>query len=1040
MKLLVLQLSDIHIKSAKDRVFSRDVKITEAVRNLGFKADLCIVAVTGDIAFAGTEAQYAESLAILENLRINLPAALGGTPVEFVAIPGNHDCNFSLDSKVRRSVISTAKADNEVDESVIEVATSVQKDFFSLLHLYFNHNLEFINKLYWRYQFNVKGHKILVNCFNTAWVSELREQPGTMYYPLEYLPTDCECNLSISLLHHPYNWLEPNNSRPFRKAIQFMSDVILTGHEHDATVSMMKINLLQESTHIEAGALQDSENDKTSEFNCILIDDEEHQQAILPFKWDGNLYHTVYPISSRWAEYHGNAARKANEFGLKEDTNTWLNDLGLQVKHPHKGNLTREDIFIFPDLSGIGIRQRVNVNTRALNSDKFYEYVSENGKVIITGSSDSGKTTLCKELFKHFYDLGLVPICLNGNGNKTLYPDKRLIELLGREAKQVYNGLSEEKYRQLDKSKHVIIIDDFDKVGFKAGKRTVKDLLEALTSFASIVILVASDVSIQTSEVLQEGISFITEGEASFKQFRIQPFGHVLREKLVTRWMSFDTEVDEEQLSRKIHEIKGLLDTVIGNNFIPPYPTILLPLLQASQYHDRVDPTASTYGYFYELLINRALTEQANRIAIGIKAGYLTHLAKYMFDRETRKLSNSQSMEFHREYEDIYDIPVNYREIIPLLTETNLIAEEEGGIKFRYEYIYYYYIAKSLSSKLNDEAVRQTITKLINTIYKDTSANTLLFLTHLTNDQFVVSQMIEAASTVFPNVTPIHKFDSIGLLRDKELHDIKETLYQEGDFKAARQKNNEYLDEVSDETDEEIDIDIDVDRFPLHKEEEENEALTDKQALYIQRIGVAMKTLQILGQLLRNHIGNMEGAVKMVLIQECVGIGLRTLNSLIQSLEPHKEDFVRTMAMIFQEEQPDLTQHMATNQAVQSLFQIIHNNTYSTVKRISQAIGSPELTRVYDRMFQDSDSSAIRLIYASLYFDNTNTFPMPLLKKTHEAVKEIPLSLSILRSLTYQQFYTFYIPEATKQTAVALFKNNYSPKIGANPTDKRPKK
>jgi predicted MPP superfamily phosphohydrolase len=1035
MKLLVLQLSDIHITDSKNRVFTRHSKIVDALRNLGTQIDLCIVAVTGDIAFSGKEAEYIDSLEIFDNLKQQLPIALNNAVVKFAAIPGNHDCDFSLDTKARKNVINTAKNDNEVDESIVESATIVQRDFFDILDVYFSENINLVNKIYWSYTYKSNGVSILLNCINTAWVSELHERPGNMYYPVDYIPESHGHNLVISLLHHPYNWLSPNNSREFRKKIESVSDIILTGHEHDPTASTTRTNLLQESTHIEAGALQESWDNSISDFNCILIDVLEHKRAILPFKWNGQNYYSVHSIASRWETYQENSTRKLNDFGLAEDFSLWLNDLGLQLKHPQKGVLTREDIFIFPDLIEVGIRQQSN---RGINAHRLYDYLDTDEKIIVTGSSDSGKTTLCKELFKHYYEANLIPIYISGSISKTFYPDARLIELLGRECEKTYTGLTGENYRQLERDKHVVIVDDFDKIGFKTGKRTAKDLLDFLAKFAKVVIIVANDVSVQTSEVLRDGFSFVTEGEAAFKQFRLQPFGHVLREQLVTRWMSFDTELDEEQLSRKIHETKSLLDTVIGNNFIPPYPTILLPLLQASQYHDRVDPAASTYGYFYELLINRALTEQANRIAISIKAGYLTYLAKFMFDRSVKALSDSECLIFHREYEEVYDIPVNYREIIPILTETNLLEEVQGGIKFRYEYIYYYYIAKSLSSRLYDPKVQKVISNLIGTIYKDSSANTLLFLTHLTNDQFIVAQMVQAASTVFPNTKPIYKLDNISALNSKELEEIRDNLYQEQDFKVARQKRNEYLDDLSSNGNNEESDEEDV--LPSHGEDEQNIALTEGQTAYIRKIGVAMKTLQILGQLLRNHIGNMEGEVKAMLVNECIGIGLRTLNSLILSLEPHKEDFVRAMAIVFQEENPELTQHTATNQALNSLFQVVHNNTYSTIKRISHAIGSPELTRLYDRLFQDTSSPTIRLIYTALNFDNTNAFPVGIFKNSYEAVKDIPLGLSLLKTLTYQQFYLFHIPEKTKQMAFGLFKSQYTPLVGANPNEKLLKK
>ncbi|MCC2546449.1 AAA family ATPase [Hymenobacter sp. BT175] len=1040
MNISLLQISDIHITGSKNKVFNRADKIIGAISNLGIRTDMCVVAVTGDIAFSGKTEEYSDSLLLFETLKTKLPEALHTENVKFVAIPGNHDCDFNLDSKARRSVINTAKSDNDVDNSVISSATLIQEPFFSLLRLYFGENLTLDNRLFWHYDFNIHDLKIRFNCFNTAWVSEKNEKPGTMFFPIDYIQENHGYSLVVSMFHHPYNWLNPMNGRAFRKQVETISDLLLTGHEHDATARTTYSTLLQESTHIEAGALQESGNNAISEFNYIIIDTTNHRRSILPFKWNGSNYYSVFEIDSQWETYHENPARKANEFGLTDEVNAWVDDLGIQLQHPNKGVLSREDIFIFPDLADIGIRQ--SRNSRTFDSEKLYNFLEENGRIIISGTSDSGKTTLCKELFKHYYKQDKIPIYINGGHSKTLYPDERIITLLGRECEKTYTGLDKENYRQLDKAKRVIIIDDFDKIVFKSGKRSVKDLLELLTEFASTLILVANDVSMQASEVLHEGFSFVTEGESAFKQVRIQPFGHVLREQLIEQWMSFDSEIDEEIIYRKIHDTKNLLDNVIGNNFIPPYPVILLPLLQASQYHDQVNPAASTYGYFYELLINRSLTEKSTQIVISIKAGYLTHLAKFMFERGVNKLSHSECLTFHQEYEDKFDIPVNYREIIPLLSETNLLEESTEGIKFRYEYIYYYYVAKSLSARLYDVKVQETITDLIKTIHKDNSANTLLFLTHITNDQFIVGQMIEAASKVFSKTEPIYHFKDISILKPKEIEQIRDNVYQDRDIKSSRKKRNEYLDEIADQEkyDNQDNEDSEDNTLKPHEQHEENIALTESQAAYMERIGIAMKTMQILGQLLRNHIGTLEGDVKAMLVNECVGIGLRSLNSMIQSLEPHSEDFVRAMAILFKEENPDLTLHNATNQAIESLFQIMHNNTYSVIKRISIAIGSPKLTRLYDRLFQESQSPMLKLTHAALHFDNAATFPVNTLASTYEVVKDIPLGLNVLKALTYQHFYTFHVPEKTKQIAFGVFRAQYDPSMGSNPKDKLIKK
>ena len=897
--------------------------------------------------------------------------------------------------------------------------------------MYFSAGIEKENNIYWQYKFEHKGEVILFSCFNTAWVSELREKPGDMFFPIEYMPSPHGVDLVVSLFHHPYNWLMPENGRAFRKHIEGISDIILTGHEHDATARTTRIGGQQESTHIEAGALQDSNSNAVSEFNCIIVDTEQRTRAVLPFKWENSKYRSIYAVDSRWENYEGNVNRKTNEYGLSESVSVWLNDLGLQVKHPQKGPLNREDIFIFPDLVEVGFWQRRA--PRIFNADKFYSHLEDTGKALITGVSDAGKTILSKELFNNYYKQGLIPIYIDAGANKTFSTDG-MTTLFGRECEKAYDNLYAEDYRQLEKGKRVIIIDNFDKINFKSGNRSIREVLDFLSRFSATVILLANDISIQASESLNKGLSFATESQSAFKQFKIQPFGHLLRENLVEQWFSFDSHLlDGSDMYKKIHEVTGLIDTVIGNNFLPPYPVILLPLLQAYQYHDQVNTNASTYGYFYELLILRSLTERTAKVIIDVKKGYLTFLAKHLFDSKKSKLTESETLRFHQAYEEEFDIKVSFRDIIAALTDNNILEQEDELISFKYDYIYYYFVASSFRDHISEQATRDIVTELSNTLYQDLSANILLFLTHLTKDSFIVAQMIAAAAKVFPDTPRATLAKGMSVLSGHE--ETGSEIFQDEDVRTSRQAHKRLLDSKNQNNSEEEVVEEADEDFAL-AQKEETLALSEEQEKYMASIGVAMKTLQILGQLLKNYVGTMDKTTKNQLVNECVGIGLRTLGSVLDSFEPNKEFFIKTMTEIFQEEDAGLTLQAAKNKAVQSVFGMVHNNAYGTIRRISNAIGSPLLTQVYDRLIENDDTPAIRLIHTALYFDNTSSFPLPVLLESYEKVKDNPLGLSVLKSFTFNQFYTFDIPSRVKQTACSTLKVTYSPLVGSNPNVK----
>lgn len=58
MKVLLVQLSDIHIESEDDPVLSRADAIASAIAGADYDSDVCLLAISGDLAHSGTADQY----------------------------------------------------------------------------------------------------------------------------------------------------------------------------------------------------------------------------------------------------------------------------------------------------------------------------------------------------------------------------------------------------------------------------------------------------------------------------------------------------------------------------------------------------------------------------------------------------------------------------------------------------------------------------------------------------------------------------------------------------------------------------------------------------------------------------------------------------------------------------------------------------------------------------------------------------------------------------------------------------------------------
>ena len=131
MTAVILHLSDIHIKSAKDPILKRAKCIAACVFSSLPSASKVFVVVSGDIAFSGQADQYALAATFFDQIRSAILAE-AELPVSFVIVPGNHDCDFDKNNSARKMLIKSIDEsdDPEIDASVIETCTSIQGDFF----------------------------------------------------------------------------------------------------------------------------------------------------------------------------------------------------------------------------------------------------------------------------------------------------------------------------------------------------------------------------------------------------------------------------------------------------------------------------------------------------------------------------------------------------------------------------------------------------------------------------------------------------------------------------------------------------------------------------------------------------------------------------------------------------------------------------------------------------------------------------------------------------------------------------------------------
>jgi hypothetical protein len=1000
VKLGILHLSDIHIKED----FSDSEKwnkIGDAFNNPIY-SDLStlFIVITGDIAYSGKKEQYDLVADLISTLRSNIGLSLPNTECKTILIPGNHDCDFALATKVREIVISnlTGNLDDAWDQSYSSTCCSVQKHFFDFMSkVTGNSILSGDNQIFFKSEFGLGDRTIRFNCINTAWVSRRKEKQGELIFPTFLIEEDnSPCDLSISIFHHPTNWLQATNAREFKLKVEKISDIILTGHEHTSTLSTLRKESGEVVELLEGGALHG--DDWLSEFNVLVINLEKKERKKWTYEWSESLY--ICKNESSWDKYERGKYLTGYEFELNKNFKEYLYDPGANFTHPIAGKVSLPEMFIWPTLRIVSAIQNVgSIRQEIVEENSEFEYMLESGSLIILGEDKSGKTSLAKMLFLELLKKDLVPIFLNGDQISTPNPDK-LHGIIEEKFSKQYSEDRLEKFRQLPKTSRAVIVDDFDKIELNhRGKSILIDLLSR--EFSKIYFV--SNGFVQIEELVEKGAA---EGILlKFDKCQILDFGNHKRWKLIQRWHSIGKEysASEEEISYHSKISENLINTIIGKNLLPPRPLYVLIILQNLEAVKTLTIPNGSFGYFYELLITEALSKTSNQIDLDSKYNFLSELSYRLYEMDKREISEAQFKDFFEFYSKKYDINFSLSEINKDLIKSRIIEITEiGNYRFKYKYITYYFTARFFSQmlqhKTESDKAKEQISKMISHVYKEKYANIIVFLSYLSKDPFVLQEMLKSAKGIYSDTVPCNLADHIGFLETVAGPNDKLEISI-----ANPMQNKEKLLKEIDRNEVQ----------PVHRREDMDaeEQITED----VLGLNLALKTLQILGQTLRNFPGSRPAEEKYELGVECYNLGLRVLNKFLGLIKDNMEDLKEGLSSFLKENKHYDTEADLKRGTDHLIYLLCTLTCQGIVKQISNSVGSEKLDITFRKILASTDMVSFRLIDVTIKLDHYKNIPRDEILKLFEDTKRLKVPNMILKQFVASHFYIYPSKYDTRQ-------------------------
>jgi hypothetical protein len=688
---------------------------------------------------------------------------------------------------------------------------------------------------------------------------------------------------------------------------------------------------------------------------------------------------------------------------FKLDTNYLekINDTGIKLTHPHKSDLTLDDIFVFQDLQDINDDKKLRVSSEKLLNLKEY------AKCIVFGEEVSGKTSLLMILQKKFNEMNLIPIYFNAKNLNYSDKDKFESKML-RNLKKQYQGIHksfEIKDLMRQKNKIVILIDDFENLSIKRIEAKSKFLQMLNENFDNIIIF--SDDSLEMEIMTKEELKGKLD---NFSFFKIKEYGNTLRDKAIEKWLIIGQEetIDENYLLERKDEVFKMIETVIGNKFIPTYPLYIITLLQQIESGTNNNLGGSAYAEFYNYLINQAMgSTKIKADELDFYHTYLSFLAYSFFKHARTELDKEEIEKLHDKYSKDYH-KKSFSIIYENLIDAKLIKEDNDFYSFGHNYIYYFYVAKYLSDNMEDEdnkkEVQEEIDMLIKRLYRTEFANIIIFLIHhsKTRATSIINKILNEAKAVFNDISP-------STLSIEELFNINELVTEEINIVIKDNNPTEYRKE-------ELKYKDVIEETNGYKKKNDgaipmyNEDI--KELDIFGKINLSTKLIEILGQISKNYYGSLKQQKTIDIIEELSNLGLRNLNWFLMQFGEYRELLEHSIKDVIEKKNinSDIEVERITKRIIFNFAGLISINF---IKRISNSIASKHLFDAVDKLSDKSE--AMKLVAVATRLDFSGGLNKDKIIKLDKDFSDNIIVKEFLKHFVIEHLYKFHVPYKKKQ-------------------------
>lgn len=955
MNLGIIHITDFHTKD-NDTLIKRNM---DSLAVFGCKVasevDQILWAITGDVADQGKAKEYEWFFKQFDACRNRVRDRFPAVRQTLVAVPGNHDCDFSdPGSVVRETIVRSLENGTEKNftDDHLKICVSVQKQFSDAmtgagaLHP----GLTACSSIVW--QFGQEKNEVLeIALINSAATSTIRESYGGKALPescLQKLNSPAQADIRVFLLHHPISWFSADVQRKLRAILERSETICLMGHEHQQDARAIKpLDLEGELPAIVIdGGVFKGKNSSESTFNFVRLDYGARTLSFSKVSLQSDLY-VAAPATTH--ELCRQSVAVLRRIKPTAGTFEWLDEHDMQIFRTH-GNrpVSLQQLFVFPDLDDLLNIRADRIGTGRTVTRSFLDIFTADFK-FITGAEKSGKTALLKRLYAEMWGKG--GICLYIDGRTLTKASKDAVSRAIEKAfVQQYRPAGGMSWFALGADKVFLLIDDLD----------MSPVTEALKpKLLSIIAELSPKTVITSTEMFGvEGplAMSLKDQDKSAEYFRIREFGNAKRDELVMAWLKIDkpSDIHHDELVNDAEAIRRELDQVVTDDVVPRSPFFLITILQKISDKSAGTLAKSALGHYYEFLIHNGLTKaEVGSLDVKTYHSIYTELAFELLKSGRTNIDELELKKFFDRHCSTFEISLSFTTFIKAGVSARILGLIDSVYSFYYSYQYLFYAGRALAMRLDESGGKDLLKRLLERAYNSDIANIILFVAHFTRQKVVIDELMSSCDLLFAETAPLQLQGDVASINSLVVETPR--LMKNGDnLEESRRKRLEKLDKDVDTSTEY------VEEVSLRTRREQQLSIdfqSDKTILALDKFEkavVAHKFIEILGQALYNHASDINKDDKTIIVQTSTLLALRTARFIIEDVITHFSHYIPYFSADL-DQQDRVEFHKRFGRAAFNFFSMI---AFHFVSLVSKSFGFPELKTTVQRVFVDEDWAA----------------------------------------------------------------------------------